>query len=428
MFATSFPKYERLFTTAEVASVVTTLEAHGIAEYRVQSPSIEDVFLRVSDEMRDNHEDSYNPLSIKAKPEEMGNARPGVIDRGHHRQNQPHVDLSNGRSIGFLRQMWILLRKRVTILRSNYIPYWSALIIPIVAAGMVTLFFKGFQYPNGIPCPTNAQLVLATPITLENTVGVNPSQVLTGFVYGPPGLLSIGLIRQLAPKAVHLAGNIPLPPSVSSESAFKQFVRSHQSTLTLGGFFFGSNRPILAWNGNAGVGAISTSTAASITDAALLQNFANSVMIQRRIHLTYESFSNAYFQPSSTRTLQLIIYAGLAFCAYPALFALYPCRERLAKVRALHFSNGIRSVPLWSAYIAFDFFFIVVISVVACAIWSLQYTGWYYLGVVFLVFLLFGLASTSLSYVVSLFATSQLATFAFTVGLQCGYMMIYYIR
>ena len=37
-------------------------------------------------------------------------------------------------------------------------------------------------------------------------------------------------------------------------------------------------------------------------------------------------------------------------CVFPALFALYPTQERLNNVRALHYSNGIRAIPLWLAY------------------------------------------------------------------------------
>ena len=68
------------------------------------------------------------------------------------------------------------------------------------------------------------------------------------------------------------------------------------------------------------------------------------------------------------QTLQLVLYFGLAMSIYPAFFALYPSVERLRKVRALHYSNGIRAAPLWMAYLIFDFCFVLVISAVVTGI------------------------------------------------------------
>lgn len=47
-----------------------------------------------------------------------------------------------------------------------------------------------------------------------------------------------------------------------------------------------------------------------------------------------------------------------------------------------------------------------------------------YLGVVLF---LFGIASTYLAYVISLFATSQLAAFAFVAGGQAIFLLIYFL-
>lgn len=74
------------------------------------------------------------------------------------------------------------------------------------------------------------------------------------------------------------------------------------------------------------------------------------------------------FVASTGDSLQLTLYFGLAMSAYPGFFALYPTFERLQKIRALHFGNGIRAGPLWLAYIVFDVMFVLLISVVAIAI------------------------------------------------------------
>lgn len=106
--------------------------------------------------------------------------------------------------------------------------------------------------------------------------------------------------------------------------------------------------------------------------------------------------------------------------AYPGFFVLYPTIERLRKVRALHYSNGISAAPLWLAYLCFDFLFVLLISVLCIAIWVGVSSIWYYPGYVFVVFFLYGITATLFSYVVSLFVGSSLAAFAWAVGLQAA--------
>lgn len=113
--------------------------------------------------------------------------------------------------------------------------------------------------------------------------------------------------------------------------------------------------------------------------------------------------------------------------AFPAFFALYPTVERLRNVRALHYSNGVRALPLWLAYTAFDFISVLIISTVVMIIWAAATSGWYNLGYLFAVLMLYGLAAMQLVYVVSLVCRSQLAAFAFAAGGQASLFLIYII-
>ena len=100
----------------------------------------------------------------------------------------------------------------------------------------------------------------------------------------------------------------------------------------------------------------------------------------------------------------------------PAFFALYPTVERLRNVRALHYSNGVRALPLWLAYLSFDFIIVLASSILAIIIFTAVSHVWYGAGYLFVVFFCYGITSILLAYVVSLFARSQLAAFAFTAG------------
>lgn len=112
-------------------------------------------------------------------------------------------------------------------------------------------------------------------------------------------------------------------------------------------------------------------------------------------------------------------YVGLVFAAFPAFFALYPTLERIRNVRALHYSNGVRALPLWMAYLAFDFVSILIVSVVSSIIMVAATRDiWYNFGYLFLVIVLYGITSILLAYNISLIAKSQLSAFAFAAGGQ----------
>lgn len=98
----------------------------------------------------------------------------------------------------------------------------------------------------------------------------------------------------------------------------------------------------------------------------------------------------------------------------------------MKNVRALEYSNGVRSFPLWLAYLAFDFIPVVITSAVVVIIFAARdLQAWYYLSYVFLVLLLYGIASILLSYVMSILSKSQLAAFAFSAGGQALMVVLY---
>jgi hypothetical protein len=81
-------------------------------------------------------------------------------------------------------------------------------------------------------------------------------------------------------------------------------------------------------------------------------------------------------------------FFALAQAVYPALFALYPTYEKLHKVRAVQYSNGVRALPLWISYTTFDFIFVLVVSMACTAIVAAQAPTWFGAGYLFPVLLL----------------------------------------
>lgn len=121
-------------------------------------------------------------------------------------------------------------------------------------------------------------------------------------------------------------------------------------------------------------------------------------------------------------------YLGLIFSLFPAFFALYPTMERIKHVRALQYSNGVRALPLWLAYLLFDFIPVLVAVAVSSAL-MISGTGdvWYNFGYFVLVMVLYGITSILLAYNVSLIAKSQLSAFAALAGGQAILFLVYFI-
>jgi ATP-binding cassette subfamily A (ABC1) protein 3 len=243
-----------------------------------------------------------------------------------------------------IQQTLILIRKRFTILRRNYWPYVCAVLLPIVAAGLVTLFLKGFK---AVGCSPGESSNNPDVYSLAN-VDTGRSLLIP---VGPPSRVDVRTLAAIT------GLDQSIFQSVDTLEDFNSFIEARFHNITPGGFFIQDNGPpVMAYIGNGG-------TLPGIVTLSAL----DAVLSEIPISAQYQQFA-VPFAPGAGKTLQLILYFGLAMSVYPAFFALYPTIERLRKVRALHYSNGIRAAPLWLAYLTFDFFFVLVISAIVTGI------------------------------------------------------------
>ncbi|KAL9064141.1 MAG: hypothetical protein Q9157_007942 [Trypethelium eluteriae] len=392
--------------SAKAANFITGLEQAGHREYQVSGPTIEDVFLRLAEEvMEDATTAQANAVHESVQPKADDKPPNSPSEGTSEDKDGEYVGprLVTGKGTSLLRQAWILFRKRVTILRRNYLPYFALVLIPIIAAGLTTLFLKGFS-----PLSCNPGDQSSNPDLSSLAINVLQPDVPVG----PSSRVSIEALARLS------GMNTSIFHAVESVGEFNNFIAQNFHNVTPGGFFLGDNpsdTPVFSYIGNF-----------DISFAIITQNLLDTVSSQVPIATNFQSFA-VPFAPSAGKTLQLVLYFGLAMSAYPGFFALYPTVERLRKIRALHFSNGVQAGPLWSAYLAFDFLFVLLISVLVTVIWVGVNNIWYFPGYLFVVFFLYGLTSILLSYVISLFTTSQLAAFAFAAGGQAILFLIYFI-
>ncbi|RMD40944.1 hypothetical protein DV735_g4216, partial [Chaetothyriales sp. CBS 134920] len=402
-------------TSAQTAAFLERLEADGVIDYQVSGPTIEDVFLKVAEEVAAPESSSLLQVEDHSLPNSRDDQKclepSGAVVKT---VNAEVPQLLTGRRIGIVQQIRVLFRKRWTIFLRNPLPYLAALFTPIIAAGLVTLFLKNFEQAGCDPLDA---------VSISDTISLS-TQLEYDLVAGPRSRISeaaveayvasFGFDSAAGSNITQLSQSLHL---VDTLDEFNEYIKGHFHNVTPGGLFLGdgSSPVTFAWKGNDGL------SLASITQNAL-DNLLSGIPISTQ----YQAFDIPWASGTG-KSLQLITYFGLAMAVYPSFFALYPTVERLRKVRGLHYSNGIRSMPLWLAYTLFDFVIVLVTSAVAIIIFAVTSNDWYNVGYLFVVFFLYGLASTLLSYLISLLARSQLSAFAFAAGGQAVMFLLYFI-
>jgi len=391
------------------AQIIKRLEQDELTDYQLSGPTIEDVFLRLADEI---HVESDTSLDRNYTPDNKSTEKDAATKTTVVPTSSAALELHTGQPIGFFRQAWVLFRKRFTILRRNYLPYTAAFLLPVIAAGLVTLFLKGHTAVGCAPADnisiSDIEFLVTQP---QYDIVVGPSgrftnATLTSLI--KPLLFGLNFTQDQIQAHLH---------TVDTLSQFNDYVNQNFQNVTPAGFFLGdSTSPAtLAFKGNG-----------DIYNGVWGQNILDVVLTNISIGTQYSSFDIPW-SPSTGKSLQLVVYFGLAMAAYPGFFSLYPTIERTRNIRGLEYSNGVRSLPLWLAYLTFDFTIVLMSSALCTIIFAAASTAWYHVGYLFLVFALFGLASILLAYVVSLFARTQLSAFAFAAAGQAVMFLIYLI-
>ena len=403
-------------TSTLAAEVIKTLEAQGIMDYRFSGPTIEDVFLKLAEEIRGELVESGDERAADATNEKVAQdlRAPAAADTPVDKRG---VHLLDGKPLGFFQQALVLLRKRLIVLKSNWLPYLVAFAVPVVAAGLVILFVKDEELPGCVP---------------EGRAGGNEdefdfSDLGLRIIAGPSDKLSLDSAGQiLRPFTALLGGGgddsgsggddsgldmSALAKNLTIEKSFNGFkdsVEDNMKDLFPGGLWLGDgdSEPTVAFRGNG-----------FLAGSMIALNVLDALLTNQTISTQYEAFDISW-APTTGSSLQLVSYMCIAFALAPGFLALYPNMERLQLVRGLEYSNGVRPMPLWSAYTLFDVAFGLVSAALMTIIWVAASNVWYHIGYLFLIFFLYALASTLLGYVIGLWAKGQLATFGWVTGLQ----------
>ncbi|KAH6642349.1 hypothetical protein C7974DRAFT_99830 [Boeremia exigua] len=439
----------RVSTGVAAAQLVDKLEQLGLRDYQLSGPTMEELFMKVTGD---------SILPTEDKTEEKTEDTPGDSDTAelkaqHVAISSSDVDyeLAEGRPISALQQWWVLFCKRGFIFKRRWVPYFVAVAFALVGAGVAPLLIKKYKTP--IVCPTQADLV--NDYTYRNDFGRNyytSSSSYEGYedsrpkiVYGPASSLNESRLALMADvystnhtrfSSYYLYGYsnstqiLEQMILVDTYEEFSNAVRqnwknqsakynvgisdySPWSTLT-GGFWMGSN-----------------DSEPSVLVNIRRPDAANQMMNFYSVMASGIGISSSYYEFATTNipvlidfnALIFIVYYGLIMACYPVFFALYPTNERISNVRSMQYSNGIRPIPLWLSHLSFDGVFVLVISAVATALIAFSTPVWHGMGLVFVVFLLYGIACALFSYIISMFAKNAITAW-FIMAL--GQVIIYF--
>ncbi|KAK9368495.1 hypothetical protein V1509DRAFT_646641 [Lipomyces kononenkoae] len=422
---------------SQVTELVTRLERAGNKELRVSGPQLEDVFLKLvadSDseiqELLDENDVLFGEDSLLEKKQSASYGSLETASETSSFSDKPllkdGLDLKAGKIVGIRGQIWTMIWKRIIVARRHPLPILGILFLPIIVGGITMIFMR--DYPGGsclIEDNVAEQIVRdLSPTSLNMTIqvlaGPSPVDSATAADLLQPYLQAAGqyegMYNETSGPVVDYANYINNVTLVRTIEEFLYALAVNYSVINPGGVFI--DPPTIAFRAN-GPGVVTGPLAMNVLDNVRGQG--NAVIIT-----DYSPFQFPWL-PTMGDSLQFIIYFCLAMGAFPAFASLYPTMERIQRVRALHYSNGLRVVPLWTAYLLFDAVLVLIGSIVCVIIFASTSPYWYGLGYLFTVMFLYGVASVLFAFVISLIASTQLAAFALTAAFQCIYFLVYLI-
>ncbi|KAH8805682.1 ABC transporter-like protein [Xylogone sp. PMI_703] len=428
----------RTLNSAEATRKLLELEAMSDEKtFSVVFPTLEQVFLKVTSDTF-IHDSAGDGVAGMAEEEENTDIIEQKIYALHH-QAPDDINLDVGRSIGILRQIWVLFKKRYILLQqqSNWISYGINILIPVIVAAALTKFLKRMDPLT--TCQENAILLRQAsqqealhasssypvfgPLTAAQTpylVAYPPSNVSSGTpsaIIGPFSAWTGAVQQDLY---LHeLLGYFPEDnmfgyPGTPTEQAInsRSFVNSTSQmvqAITDQGFYSGialySQTPDTAiiyhdvYSYDTAIAMTGMNVITNrLANATTTEGVARKVTAKSRVmrHITNDV---------DIRALPLTILLCLAFITAAAVSVIYPTYERMNHVRALHYCNGVSPFALWFAYLLFDLQFIIIeaLIVYGCLFVGVLTDFWYGASYMVGVFILFGIASYLGAYIVSLY-------------------------
>jgi ATP-binding cassette, subfamily A (ABC1), member 3 len=400
-----------LYKTADPRSagrLCSALSAAGASGLSVSSPSIEDVFMRVVDVDWDLREAIENYPSGNSELDMMTPAT----------------------RIGFARQVWVIFRKRLTILKHFWWPYLYALVITLVVTPQLQVMLMDYEQP---PCKLVKTPMgpAETPIlTWDGSCGAKSGcdRLTLGPSSANSTLFELVRARNEAFSSIGDGAATAFTVVQDDRSSFIEYIKTNVDE-NLGGVFLPSDgsRPLIGYRqsaggSSAGVLANLWSQITSGVDIVMSQGTFGTTerpvrqMVAILPNVLWPLYLTHYSQEGSAIGITYVIFFTFVQAIYPAIFSLYPAIERSRKIRALQYANAVRRGPFWVGYGLFDFMWVLLISTgVTLCLAAQDLNG--PLGAHFIVLVLYGLTGVFTGYIISHFADGPLQAFITTFAL-----------
>ncbi|KAL1409650.1 hypothetical protein Q8F55_003646 [Vanrija albida] len=450
-FSVGSVKGKHLFMTGSndlepVISLVSSLQAErnrGVdVKYQVGSGSLEEVFLDLNAGDFDPDAQVLSPKTTRLSKTQSKSGTPVVekdsklgtpalekddiqssstekdieegklatlpIDSGHHTQAVALTPSNHGNWLrATLRGAGTIFLKRLMVLRRSWLLTVIGVIL-VIGFSCVPLFFMKDRVQT---CENEVEVEILQRLSYP--------QSLYPYRYTPP-LLSVGD----AVLGNWTNSSLPFVKRVDSNATLVSTITNNIKNQTFGGLSLTalpSTNQLVAFE----------STPLRMKGLSALNLFSNSVYQQLRpaanafrINLNFQWIPAPSFA-STAQVFKWIGFFGIGIAFWPAFAVVFPTSERSSNVRANQYSNGANPVALWLGHILFEMPLIVFVATIITIVFATAVNQFNALGLVWLCFVLYGVAGSLWAYLFALFLSSPLASWAIVAGLNVLIMLLY---
>jgi ATP-binding cassette subfamily A (ABC1) protein 3 len=232
--------------SAAAAAVISKLGHMGYSDVLVNGPTVEDVFIKVAEEVH-VAQDGGSSKPSKTEGGELvhvGSKTPAEWDN----------HLSSGSDTAFHSQVLVLFRKRLTILSRNWWPYLLVLAMPIAVTPNIKVFLDYYTIPSCLDL--TADVHVAQPFNFQLGIPSSTPQVMEMLV--GPSSINKTLYNIVSKFPVGMGVNIQnyTGQFVFEESliALQDYISNNYTSIVPGALFMDSNTtaPTYAYVGDHG--------------------------------------------------------------------------------------------------------------------------------------------------------------------------------
>lgn len=408
-----------------------------VENYEITGPRLEDVFLNVmesadtsdpadqillpSTAASTNSGSSIEKQSIRPYPLKETSAIVSLpVNNSASTVDFTKIALSSGRQTAIWEQVVSQLRKRLTIGRRNPWPIIASIVVGVLTVGVSLVFLTGSNaYHASCQAKADSQSLVTFPFPYFYNYT------------GQPVLL--GPTEQTFRRALSNDFSAFTPIIVNSPTTLLDYIQANYSSIAQGGIYINNatNQASFAWLLSSGIflgmGNLNVVSNTIFDNTLAARGFRGSSSTGFKISTTYRGFDSPHYGELGN-SLKFLVFFGVAMCVTYAFASLYPTSERLRDVKSLHFSNGMTPFSLHLGHILYEIPSTAAIAVLVTILYATIIPGLIHdIGTFFVVLWLYGIAATLLSFVVALFARSQLAAFALAAGIQAVMFLLYIV-